>query len=116
MYDELLLTNQSAVTATGNSGTVITSRLSKGVIGNNLVLYVDTTAVSGTTPTMNLTVSGIVNGKAYTLTPTPTFVQITATGQARYVFTDAPRDIRINWAIGGTTPSFTFNIRCSRGG
>lgn len=99
----------SAETASGNSAD-LDAILSDGPG----VVYVDVTAVSGTTPTLDFTVeekdptSGqyfTVPDGDYDLAP----VQITATGVARYTLQNLFGSIyRLVWAIGGASPSFTF--------
>ena len=112
MYKELKIVDATAVITTATSAVVPTSTSSRE-LGKDLVLHLDVTAASGTTPTMDITVKGMVNGKAYTL---GTFTQATGVTGERIVIASAPVDVRLDWAIGGTTPSFTFNVIAHRAG
>lgn len=78
-------------------------------IGNNLRIQLNVTATSGTTPTLAVTVQDTVDGGANWNNLTPAFT--TATGITRQVINiPAPYGylIRLNYVVGGTTPSFTF--------
>lgn len=108
-YKELELVASAARTATGNSGVVATSGSNE--FGNDLVLYLDVTAASGTSPTLDIEVFGVVNAVKYSL---GSFAQKTAAGQERLVITNAPKDVQLDWTIGGGTPSFTFNVQSHR--
>ena len=74
-----------------------------------LVLQLQVTAASGTTPTLDLVVQDTTDGTNYNTIAT--FTQ--KTGVSREVirlstpFTDT---LRVSYEIGGTTPSFTFNV------
>ena len=74
-----------------------------------LVLQLQVTAASGTLPTLNVVVQDSVDGTIYNTIAT--FAQ--ASGATREVirlttaFTDR---LRVSYEIGGTTPSFTFNV------
>lgn len=79
-------------------------------------ITVDVTAVSGTSPTLDIYVEGkdVATGKYYTLYQFP---QITAIctlnrciGEGLETNKMLPEIIRIRWVIGGTTPSFTFQV------
>jgi hypothetical protein len=70
--------------------------------------YLDVTAASGTSATLDVTIEELVNGQWYTLA---TFTQSTAAGRkAVSVSGPAGRKLRAAWTIGGTTPSFTFAV------
>lgn len=114
------LVASGARTAAGNSG-VQTNRYGRGV-----QLVVNVTAASGTTPTLAFTVNAVdpVTGDGsvvaamaaagtnitatgqYLITVYPT----AATGGNLQVNAALPRLWQLNWAIGGTTPSFTFTV------
>ena len=93
--------------------------------GRGAHVVVDVTAASGTAPTLTITIQGkdSVSGQYYTVLQS---VAITAIGT--YVFrvypgetvaanlaaSDIlPRTWRVDCAIGGTTPSFTFSVGAS---
>lgn len=110
-YNEISITKQTTVTATGNSGTKGTGASTNP--GANLVLYIDTTKAGGTTPTMDITVNGMVDGNAYSL---GTFATINSISSVVKVFADAPLDVRLNWVIAGTSPDFDFTVVAHRSG
>lgn len=109
----------SAKTATGNSAAAITN-----ASGNGVLLFLNITAVSGTTPTLDLKVQ--VQDPVSSLwfdVPGASFAQRTATGTGilcimpgvveaanSKVSYPLPRTYRLAWTIGGTTPSFTFSV------
>lgn len=74
-----------------------------------LVLQLNVTAASGTTPTLDVVVQDTVDGTNYSTIAT--FTQ--AVGVTREVirlstpFTDS---LRVSYEIGGVTPSFTFSV------
>lgn len=72
-------------------------------------LLLDVTAASGTTPTLDVTVETSYDGSTG-WTSLGTFTQKTAAGTQRKNFSGADRFVRATWAIGGTTPSFTFSV------
>lgn len=95
----------NTVTASG-SGNLINTR----AVDLNALLVVNVTAASGTSPTLDVTVKGVVNGAEITL---GTF-NFTAAGVQTAVLNNAPRWIRVDYTVGGTTPSFTFNVDVER--
>ena len=86
-------------------------------------VFLEVTAVSGTTPTLDvkLQVYDEINeqwhdlatlalGDAVGATPA-NFAQVTATGrQARYRDKPMGALLRVDYTIGGTSPSFTFSV------
>lgn len=99
----------AARTASVNSADTTVYNASK------LAVFLDVTAVSGTTPTLNVVVKARdpVSGKYFAI---GTFTQVTAIGsQALFIGSGADtkfatRTIIAECTIGGTTPSFTFSI------
>jgi len=95
----------SAARTTTAAGTAVTGFAA----ARQLVLQLQVTAASGTTPTLDVVVQDTVDGTNYTTIAT--FTQ--KTGVSREVirlttpFTD---NLRVNYEIGGVTPSFTFNV------
>lgn len=100
----------AARTTSGNSGT-----LTQAAPNNAAIFEVNVTAVSGTSPTLDLVFQeSYDNGTTWTdewhwerittstQISTPLFV--TGTGKFRFV-----------WTLGGTTPSFTFSIGGTQG-
>lgn len=102
----------AARTASGNSADLTVHNSSK------LAVYLDVTAASGTSPTLDVTVKAKdpVSGKYFTI---GTFAQKTGVaseaifigGGADVEF--AVRTYRIEYVIAGTSPSFTFSVGAS---
>jgi hypothetical protein len=92
-----------AVTANGNTAGADVSSYTEAL------LFVDVTAVSGTTPTMNLYVDtyDFNSGQWYPV-PSVAIAQQTAVGTLDVALTNFGEQIRLRWVVGGTTPSFTF--------
>lgn len=103
-----------AGTVTGN---VLNTHQAKGCI-----IFINATAVSGTSPTLAVTLKGVdsVSGTAYTIlasanitAPGMTVLRVYPglTAAANLVANDVtPIQSRIDYTIGGTTPSFTGTI------
>ncbi len=80
--------------------------------GDTLSLQVDVTAASGTTPTLDISVQWSMDGTIWSPAATPdTFTQITAVTSVVKTFQVKAPNFRVVYAIGGTTPSFTFSVR-----
>lgn len=77
----------------------------------NCRFFLDITAVSGTTPTLVLELWGTINGVDFLL---GAFASKNAAGKDTIVIADCPRYVKPRWVVGGTTPSFTFNVQASR--
>lgn len=83
--------------------------------GAKLTVYLDVTAASGTSPTLDVTVKAKdpASGKYFTI---GTFTQKTGvTSDAIFIGGGADvefavRTLRVECVIGGTTPSFTFSV------
>lgn len=111
----------AARTATANS----TDQVNYNARG--ILLILDITAVSGTTPTLDVKVQyKDPVSAAYVDIPSAAFAQKTATGTDslllypgitstanRQILTVLSRTWRAVATIGGTTPSFTFSLGCS---
>jgi hypothetical protein len=72
------------------------------------------TAVSGTSPTLDVRLETTADGGAtwYTVASFPQQTAATGTPVAR-VFAPVGAQARFAWTIGGTTPSFTFAVTSS---
>lgn len=74
-----------------------------------LNVMLNVTAVSGTTPSMTVTVQWSHDGQTwFNADPVDTFTAITAVGAVTKQFTIKGMYARLNCTISGTTPSFTF--------
>jgi hypothetical protein len=71
------------------------------------VLFVDVTAVSGTTPSLTIVVETSWDGATWWTHTSLT--AITATGKVRQTLQFLGTFLRLNDTITGTTPSFTFS-------
>ena len=102
MFDaNLLFHNAAALTATGNSsGLDIKKTAAEGV-----VVEIDVTAVTGTSPTMDFIVQESNDDSTYN--NLVTFAQITAVGRWQRRVQSKKRYLRLGRTAGGTTPSFT---------
>jgi hypothetical protein len=74
-----------------------------------LVVQLEVTAASGTLPTLDVIVEDTVDGTNYNTIAT--FAQKTAAGREVIRLTTAfTNTLRVSYTVGGTTPSFTFNV------
>jgi len=94
------------VTASGNtSATPITTKH-----GKEATIFLDITATSGTSETLDLTLK-IYNSGASKWHTLATFDQKTATGtDVGYIDYGIGEKMAVYYVVGGTTPSFTFSI------
>lgn len=93
--------NAQVITATGQSGTL-------GADGSNLDLAVNVSAVSGTTPSLTVSLQWSMDGVNWdTPSPADAFTAITAVGNVVERFAVKAPSYRITWVVSGTTPSFT---------
>jgi hypothetical protein len=92
-------------TATGASAGVEVGDVSE------IRLLLNVTAVSGTTPTLDITVeTSFDNGVTDAWRALGTFAQKTAVSTERKDFAGCDRWVRSRRVIAGTTPSFTYDI------
>lgn len=75
-----------------------------------LVATLNVSAASGTTPTLDVVIEDSADGATWTTLAT--FAQKTGTGAETVRITNPCHpNIRARWTIGGTTPSFTFDVK-----
>jgi hypothetical protein len=100
------IVGSAARTASGNSGALAAFG------GEYLNLGVHVTAVSGTTPSMTLTLRWSHDGVNFGDPDSgpQTFAAITAAKETYQRVNVLAPFLRIDWAITGTTPSFTFSV------
>lgn len=92
----------SARTTTGNSDARVLDDVHEGLV------FVRVTSVSGTSPTLDVVVQVSDDGTNwYDHVDVP---QITASGNFVQPTTNFGKFVRMEYTIGGTTPSFTFGI------
>lgn len=98
-------------TASGDSGVVETGGGHEW-LEHSVRLYLDVAAPTGTSPTLNVFVYGVVNGKNYLLFQ---FTQATTAATRQTARIDnAPRDLLVAWTIAGTAPNYTFEVSLNR--
>ena len=98
-------------TASGDSGPVDTSA-GHADVEHSARVFLDVATPSGTAPTLNVFVYGVVNGKNYLLFQ---FTQVTTAASRQTTRIDnVPRDVLIAWTITGTAPSYTFEVSLVR--
>lgn len=110
MFQSVLLPSAPR-TVSGASSLVQTTKGNEHSTGVARFL-VKVTAVAGTTPSLTPKLVGQINGVDVTLA---TLTAMTATGEQTVVVDACPDDVRLDWTISGTTPSFTFEAHCVRG-
>lgn len=71
-------------------------------------LAIQVTAVSGTTPTLDLALQTSDDGAAWQ--PLESTARIVAPGRRKVRAAGSLRYVRVSWTIGGTSPSFTFSV------
>jgi hypothetical protein len=102
--DPVTLTASAARTATGNSGPI-------ALWDEGMYLHVALNAspVSGTSPSMTLSIEWSHDGTTFAPAETPdAFTAITAAAVKAKTFQIKANTFRLVWTISGTTPSFTF--------
>jgi hypothetical protein len=80
--------------------------------GKALVIQLDQTAHSGTTPTLDVVVEDSVDGTNYNAVTGGSFTQRTTSDGRECLRITAPftEKLRVRWTVGGTTPSYTFSV------
>lgn len=95
-----------AETATGNS-----SSMNVGD-ANECIVFLHVSAVSGTTPTLDVSIQTSEDGTTWHDHNDGTFTQTTAVRTAATKrLLGLGRFIRARWVIAGTSPSFTFYVK-----
>lgn len=78
---------------------------------SSLVVFVRITAVSGTTPTLTVAVEDSPNGTDWAQVAITASLNAAGLTVLRIPLTTPfGNTLRIRWVIGGTTPSFTFEV------
>lgn len=95
-----------------SSANTTTGQSTKQDIGTDdeISILLDVTAVSGTSPSMTVSVEWTHDGSTWFAADTAdTFTAITAAKKTVKNFTVKGLGFRLVWTITGTTPSFTFS-------
>lgn len=108
-----ITTNRSKVDTFVASATFTASGQNAGLGGYGSVdvlrVQLDVTAVSGTSPTLDVVIEDTLDGVNWNTVGT--FAQKTAVGREVINITTPFSDrLRVRWTIGGTTPSVTFAV------
>jgi hypothetical protein len=80
---------------------------------SGVIAYLNITAASGTTPTLDIKFQDSPDNVTFHDIPSAAFTQAITTGTQRLSVTPAGRYIRAVATITGTTPSFTFDIQAA---
>ena len=108
--DGKILEALAARTATGNSASLDNSASSASGAG----LYLQVTAASGSSPTLDIVVQHSADDS--TFTTLATFTQATAIGAERKTASGTVnRYLRVAATVGGSSPSFTYTVAVARG-
>ncbi len=105
-----LISNQTGVTAAGNSqsGPLVLYRVT------GVVFHLVVTAASGTSPSLTVTIQESIDGTNWV--DVKSFTAATATGVTRLGWSDVAygiaKNIAVRWTVSGTTPSFDFKVLC----
>lgn len=113
--DGLFATSSDVVLASGAQTTSGSQAFASGGSITSIVIEVRVTAVSGTTPQLNVSLDDTFDGTNWNQVAAVNASAITAAGATvkRINLRDFPvtDQLRISWTISGTTPSFTFGVK-----
>jgi hypothetical protein len=79
--------------------------------GMNVHTALVVTAVSGMSPTLDVSLEWSLDGGSTWLPANDAFTQVTAAGTQLSTFAAKAPLARVRWDIGGASPSFTFDVR-----
>lgn len=81
---------------------------------SNAVAFLNVTAHSGTTPTLDVKFQDSPDGVIWTDVPSGAFTQVTTTNSAtRLALSSVGPFLRVVQTLGGTTPSYTYDLKVS---
>lgn len=103
-FDKATLFASAARTASVNSDAEDVSGF------ETLLAWLNVTAVSGTSPTLDVKFQESMNGTDWLDIPSAAFTQTTANALKRLEFSTRAQFVRAVVTIGGTGPSFTFDL------
>lgn len=101
MAQTLTLFTASVLVASGSEAT------GHSVVGSTVNIEIETSAVSGTTPSATFSVQWSDDGVQYGAVAADTFTAQTVAGNLIQQFTAKGQYFKLAWTITGTTPSFT---------
>lgn len=83
---------------------------------DSIFIFIDATAVTGTSPSMTVNVEWSFDGSTWFVGDTAdSFTALTATGKKVKRFDVKGTKFRLNNTVSGTTPSFTFSATVVKG-
>lgn len=105
------LNNKRATVIRASSASTATHQSTAfGVGDEDVVVLLDVTAVSGTSPSMTVNVEWSVDGSTWYVGDTAdNFTAITAAKKTSKIFVAKGLYARLNCTVTGTTPSFTYS-------
>lgn len=99
----------SVIPSSAKATTANGSPIAIADLGGTLGVFLDVTAVSGTTPALAVTVEWSHDGSTFFAgDPVDTFASITAVTRVCKNFSIKAPFYRLVWTISGTSPNFTF--------
>lgn len=103
----------SAVIVTGDTARTAGFTSGNEEVGEfrDVIAFLNVTAASGTSPTLDITIQDSPDGTVWTNHPSGAFTQTTATGVKRLEIPRVGNHVRAVVTVGGTTPSFTFSLQ-----
>lgn len=105
MSAQPVIASGAVVTATSQSASVTVPSVAVDTVG----VLVRATAVSGTSPSLTVSLQWSYDGTNFVAAdPADSFTAITAAGGAAKAFTIKAPYFRLNYAVSGTSPSFTL--------
>lgn len=112
-YLNHLIVPSAAQTVDGQTGTFASMRTGGNEAASpSAAFYLNVTAVSGTSPTLDVVIESLVDGVWMS---EGAFTQATGVTTGKIELTNLPCDIRVRHTIGGTaTPTFTFTVTLVR--
>jgi len=104
-HQQLVYIPPTTVTTNGDSGNTPLII----IIGQTVVFFINVTAVSGTTPTLNIyiDIQDPISGAWANQDASP---QITSPQMLPMAEPVRSTKYRVRWVLGGTSPSFTFSV------
>jgi len=103
------LASNTVITTSGNSSGVAVQPV--GNVGGPVTCHISVTAVSGTSPTLTVSLQFSWNNSTWTTANADeTTAAITTTGTVQLTAPSRGTFVRAAWTVGGTTPSFTAAI------
>lgn len=105
-YNEVSLLSSASRTSSGNGSSV--DSLAIDEYQPNMRFALNVTAQSGTTPTLDVDIEGLIGNIWYVL---GSFTQVgAATGKETITVANVPEMIRASYTLGGTSPDYTFQV------